>query len=84
MRIPAALTTLLLLGAAAFGDEPMTFSSLDTDNNGAIDEQESQSEPMLAEQFKEADTDQDGKLNQREYAFAMAKIRTETDPRQPS
>lgn len=77
-----AAATALLLSMTALANEPATFKSLDADSNGVIDQQEAQAYEQLAESFKSADRDQDGQLSQQEFAYAMAKIRTETDPRQ--
>lgn len=78
--------TALTLSAAALANEgqEVTFSTLDADRNGVIDQQESQAHAPLAERFENADHDQDGQLSQSEFSFAMAQIRAETDPRQQS
>lgn len=87
MNVQTAIAAAALaLSAAAIANEPqeVTFSTLDTDRNGTIDQQESEAHPELARSFSNADRDQDGRLNQSEFSFAMAKIRSESDPNQRS
>lgn len=85
MKLKAPLTMgTLLLSATVLANEPAAFSELDRNGDGYIDEQEVQQHEKLAEVFDEADRDQDKRLSQQEFTYAMAKIRTHGDPRQGS
>lgn len=72
----------LMLQAAAVAYEPDTFSDIDADRSGTIELHEADVNRALAASFEQADRDDDGKLSLREFAFAMARIRFESDPRQ--
>ncbi len=74
----------LLTAMAATAGEPASFSELDQDQNGAIDQQESQAHEVLAEKFDMADRNDDGKLDRQEFTYAMARIRMEANADQRS
>jgi Ca2+-binding EF-hand superfamily protein len=63
----AVLAAALMASAAATASEA-NFSSLDKDGNGLISTSEASQLPMLAEEFKNLDTDQDGQLSESEFA----------------
>ncbi|WP_462163295.1 EF-hand domain-containing protein [Pseudoalteromonas xiamenensis] len=63
----AVLAAALMASAAATASEA-NFSSLDKDGNGLISTSEASQLPMLAEEFKNLDTDQDGQLTESEFA----------------
>ncbi len=85
MRLSAIFACgALLLPAAAVANEPETFSDIDADRSGTIELHEADVNRALAASFEQADRDDDGKLSLREFAFAMARIRVESDPRQRS
>ena len=60
----------LTASSAAFADEGISFSDLDTDKNGFISVQEASVSPALAEKFNELDTDHDGQLSEAEFSQA--------------
>ncbi|QTH73516.1 hypothetical protein [Pseudoalteromonas xiamenensis] len=63
----AVFAAALMASAAATASEA-NFSSLDKDGNGLISTSEASQLPMLAEEFKNLDTDQDGQLSESEFA----------------
>ncbi|WP_462172283.1 EF-hand domain-containing protein [Pseudoalteromonas xiamenensis] len=63
----AVLAAALMASAAATASEA-NFGSLDKDGNGLISTSEASQLPMLAEEFKNLDTDQDGQLSESEFA----------------
>jgi Ca2+-binding EF-hand superfamily protein len=78
MKIAATVASAALLTAmAAVAGEHATFSELDRDQDGAIDQQESKANDALAERFDMADRNDDGKLDRQEFTYAMARIQME-------
>ncbi|WP_462163294.1 EF-hand domain-containing protein [Pseudoalteromonas xiamenensis] len=63
----AVLAAALMASAAASASEA-NFNSLDKDGNGLISTSEASQLPVLAEEFKNLDTDQDGQLSESEFA----------------
>ena len=75
----ALLATAMVIGAVAFAQEQQsapTFSEVDADHNGVIDRSEAERSEQVNALFVELDTNQDGQLNDEEYA-QIAVIRTE-------
>lgn len=54
-------------GGGATGGAP-SFSQLDTDGDGSISRNEAQAMPQLEQNFQQADRNQDGKVDQSEFA----------------
>ncbi|MBK80046.1 MAG: calmodulin [Gammaproteobacteria bacterium] len=78
MKLAATVASAALLSAmaAAAGDNA-SFTELDQDQSGAIDQQESQAHEALAEKFEMADRDGNGELDRQEFTYAMARIQME-------
>lgn len=68
----AAAASLALLAAcerpATVETEAASFSQLDTDGNGSISQSEAQAMPQLEQNFQQTDRNQDGSVDQSEFA----------------
>jgi len=69
--ISACLMTATI-ACADSGNDPMTsdtsFNTLDTDQDGQINQEEARMDPKLEEQFANIDLDADGTLSSQEYS----------------
>lgn len=77
--LPALAALTVLLPVTAIAAQPGSFSDLDRNQDGYIDEQEAREHDQLAARFTDADRDEDGKLSREEFAIVMAGIRMDSD-----
>jgi Ca2+-binding EF-hand superfamily protein len=63
-----ALALMTVSGFAWAGSGKVSFQDLDTNHDGQISLEEAKKAPDIAKKFVKADTNQDGKLDEAEFA----------------